>query len=47
MLAYLVSVLFTILLNFGDGSCKEIYSISGEEAYIHLAQNRNKEWKCN
>lgn len=47
MLAYLVTMLFTILLNFGDGSCKEIYTIFGEDIYIHLVQNRNEEWKCN
>lgn len=46
-LTYLVGLLFTILLNFGDGSHKEIYSTSWEEAYIHLGQNRSKEWEHN
>lgn len=40
MFAYLLSLLFTILLNFGDGSHEEIYSITGKNAYIHLGQKR-------
>lgn len=47
MFAYLLSLLFTILLNFGDGSHEEIYSIIGKNAYIELGQKRAYKWKYN
>lgn len=46
-LAYLVGLLFTILLNLGEGSHEEIYSITREETYVHLGQKRSDKWEYN
>lgn len=47
MPAYLVSLPFTILLNFVNRPQEEIYSITGEKADVHLGHKRGKEWAYN